>query len=341
MSNFFESQGVSRESLAESKKAIEELVEAPVIEDNNDKVVEQVAETPIVEDKNVQGVELSDDTVLGYLNKKLGKEVKSFDELMQVKEIEKIVEKNIPTELPEDLAVIKKFKDETNRPIEDFFKANKDWTKEAEDLRIKEFLKAKNPSLDDDLLNYKLNKMKKGLTLSEDDMDDPDARDAQMDAKLEWRMTLADADSYLNGVKEKYKIPISKGDDQFEMAKEEFSKGASETLQALNAFDYGVMPRTLDDKKKQALSDKGSTMSGLLSIFKTDEGMFNHSLAYEVIDFVQNKAQIISDIEEHVKTNYKSELLKEQNNYQENPITNPPKDKQGDNGYRSMMDKLY
>ena len=71
--------------------------------------------------------ELNDDQVLSYYNKQMGTNYESLDQIKQVEEVEKIVEKE--KELPQHLKGYMKFYEETGRSLDDYSKLNKDYSK--------------------------------------------------------------------------------------------------------------------------------------------------------------------------------------------------------------------
>ena len=87
------------ESKEESKEEVKDKVEKPVEE-------EVKKETP--------SSELSDEDVLTYIKNRYDKEINSVDDLL--------AEKETAPELPEDVSMYLKYKQETGRGIADFYK---------------------------------------------------------------------------------------------------------------------------------------------------------------------------------------------------------------------------
>ena len=88
-----------------------EPVIEPVVEEKVEPVVEPV----------VEPIELDDDTILSYIEKKTGKRVDALERLFEKEE------------LPEDVAAFHKFKLETGRSLEDYIEIQKDYTKVPEE----------------------------------------------------------------------------------------------------------------------------------------------------------------------------------------------------------------
>lgn len=346
MEDFFRQNGIPKEAIAteEQKQELlnsqEEEVQEEVQEEQTQEL-ENKEEVQEVKKEEVQSDELTDDKIFEYLGKKLEREITSYDDLVKVEE--KVVEKEI--QLSEDLAALKKFKEETNGTIEDFFNANKDWSKESEDVRMTEYLRDKYPQLDDELLSHKLSKMKRSLKpLSEDEKESMDEseiseyNERQMDAKVDWKLQLAEADIFLSERAKKYTIPKQDPSKELETIRGEFTREAGEKLASIESFEYGGMKRTLDEKRKQSLLEKGSTLESFVSIFKNEKG-YDHAKMFEAIDFVEGKEQIIKDLKENLRVELKNEMIKEQNNHQD-PIVQERKEDNGDGGRARMKEKL-
>lgn len=137
-------------------------------------------------------VDLDDDVVLSHIRKKFEREDLTYDDLL--------AEKTIEAELPEDLEALRRFKKETGRGISDFVKLNRDIEAEDPDSKIAEFIAAKNPEFDKEDVAFE---MERNFGINE--MDDDDEIRIK---KIEKKKMLAQADSFLNEQKEKYKAPL-------------------------------------------------------------------------------------------------------------------------------------
>jgi len=127
--------------------------------------------------------ELSDDVLFKHLSEKLGREVSSLDDLKQKEEIE----------IDSQIKALNEWKQKTGRPIEDFFKFQKDFS-EVSDLDIaREFLQIEYPTLTKEEVNLELElKFKEG----EDDLDTDIAR-----KKLELKKYASKGRNVLNELK--------------------------------------------------------------------------------------------------------------------------------------------
>ena len=102
------------------EKSVQEI-EQKLLDEHEQKMAEDVApveETPVVtEEPVIESPQLGDNDVLSYLKTKFNKEVNSLDELF----VEKPQQQEL---LPEDVNAFLKFKKETGRGLEDFYRVN-------------------------------------------------------------------------------------------------------------------------------------------------------------------------------------------------------------------------
>lgn len=106
--------------------------------------------------------EVTDDLIFKSLSEKLGKEIKSFEDLQQVPQVE----------LDPQIKAINEWVEKTNRPIEDFFKYQKDYT-DVSDIDIaRESLRIEYPTLTTDEINLEMER----FVASEDDLDNEAAK---------------------------------------------------------------------------------------------------------------------------------------------------------------------
>lgn len=136
--------------------------------------------------------EIDDNIVLSHIKNKYGREVNSLDELFQ--------EQKTQEELPEDVNAFLKYKKETGRSFEDFIKLNKDFDKEDPNKLLAEYLKEKNPYLDDEDIAFKLEEY-----AYDEDIDSEKEIRAK---KLAFKEDLSKAKEHFNNLKEQYKAPL-------------------------------------------------------------------------------------------------------------------------------------
>lgn len=165
-----------------------------------------------------------DSIVLSKIKTKFNKDYASIDELYN--EVETL--RNSKVEIPDDIQAMMKFKKETNRPIEDFIKLNRDFTKEQPLNVIAEYLSLENPELEADDIKFMMDNK---YTFDADLDDDKEIKQKQIALKKD----LSDALKYFNKQKEEYKTPLASSggnlSDAEKTAYEEFRKYAESSKQ--------------------------------------------------------------------------------------------------------------
>lgn len=117
---------------------VQEEIQEPAPQEPNDSSLtpEPDAQEPAPETPTEQ--ELSDERVLTYLSEKLGREVKSLDDLTPAEAAE------VPEE-DEEIKAIKEWKERTGRPVTDFYKFQKDYDSMDAAEAVRENLRLKYP----------------------------------------------------------------------------------------------------------------------------------------------------------------------------------------------------
>jgi len=187
----------------EEEKSTQEI-EAKLLDEHAKKQeAQEVTEEPVVEEKeNVSDVkeetqtpvsELSDTDVLSYIKERYDKNINSVDELFAQKK------ENEP--LPEDVAAYFKYKKETGRGIEDFYKLQKDYDNMDSDQLLADYYGATEEGLD----AIDIQDMMEDKFSFDEEMDDP--KDIKK-IKLAKKRELAKAKKFFNEQKDKYKAPL-------------------------------------------------------------------------------------------------------------------------------------
>jgi len=164
-------------------------------------VKEEKKEEPVAEEVNEEKApssELSDEDVLTYIKNRYDKEITSVDDLL--------AEKESAPELPEDVSMYLKYKQETGRGIEDFYKTQRDFDTMDDDSLIAEYIAYNEEGLDaidiQDIMDDKFG--------FDEELDEP--KDIKR-KKLSKKRELAKARKFLNEQKDKYKIPLESSGD--------------------------------------------------------------------------------------------------------------------------------
>jgi len=165
-------------------------VETPVIR-TDDMVVDNQA--PIVNEREDDSEEeLSEEKVLSYLGKRYGKEINSFDDLVQ--------ERADSEEMDEEIATYLKYKKETGRGFEDFKQLTKDYDSMDSDQLLRAYLSATQEGLDDDDIDVLMDE----YSYDEDFDDESDIKKI----KLKMKKSVNEAKKFFNQQKEKYRVPL-------------------------------------------------------------------------------------------------------------------------------------
>lgn len=191
---------------------------------------------------NVETDGLDDEKVLSYIGKRYGRDIKSFDDLVQQREESE--------SLPEDVAAYVKYKKETGRGIEDFVKLNKDFDKMDQDALVREYFKATEKALDDEDIESMMDEYRYDEDLDEESV--------IKKAKLAKKKIVATAKDYFNSQKEAYKLPLeSSTAGMSKEEKEEYDAYKQYASQAKSYEEESKRKNEWFQKKTSELFDSG------------------------------------------------------------------------------------
>ena len=178
------------------EKSVQEI-EQKLLEEHEQKMAEDVApveETFVEEPPVVESPQFGDSDVLSYLKTKFNKEVNSLDELF----VEKPQQQEL---LPEDVNAFLKFKKETGRGLEDFYRVNQDFSKVNPERLLADYMRETNPDFDDEDIAFEY----ESKFAYDEEMDDEKEIKRK---KLALKKELGKAAKYFEEQKEKYKAPL-------------------------------------------------------------------------------------------------------------------------------------
>lgn len=208
----------------------EEIGGKPILEDKSSLTTDNKPETQ-------KPLEVTDEMILKNLSEKLGREVTSFDDFTQK-----------PKELDEDIKAINEWKEKTGRPIEDFFKYQKDYS-EVSDLDIaREFLQIEYPTFTKEDINLEL----EALMPSEDDLDGEAAKKS-----LDLKKLAIKGRKVLDGFKVELSKPSTENYTPEVKQKLEFADNIQKQMDANN----GQQKEYADNISKVALSSEGMKLN--------------------------------------------------------------------------------
>ena len=177
------------------EKSVQEI-EQKLLEEHEQKMaepVETVVETP-TDELVIESPQFGDNDVLSYLKTKFNKEVNSLDELF----VEKPQQQEL---LPEDVNAFLKFKKETGRGLEDFYRVNQDFSKITPERLLADYMRETNPDFDDEDIAFEYESK---FSYDEDEDDEKEIKRKKLALKKE----LGKAAKYFEEQKEKYKAPL-------------------------------------------------------------------------------------------------------------------------------------
>ena len=259
-----------------------------------------------------QEQQIDDSKIFEYAAQKLGREVKTWEDFVETKEVEKVVEKIVEKPLDDDddiTSAYKKYKKETGRDFNDFIKLQENVENKSEDLRLSEYMKHKFPHLDEEDIAYKVSKMKAKMTTEEDEYD-AEALDRAREAKIEWKMQIAEATQWQKELQNQYKIPVQKPventqvNDGSKLFEEGIKAAAQNYKVKLEDFEYEINPSV----------DKYTTLEKFFENFKDAKGEFSYKDFIEAAEFKLNRDSILKAYKEDLYAKFMDEHVKKMNN---------------------------
>lgn len=194
-----------------------------------------------VQDTLPQEEELSEEKVLSYIGKRYNKQINSFDELMDQRQVNE--------ELPEDVSAYLNYKKETGRGFDDFLKLRKDYDAMDPDNLLREYLADTQQNLDSEDIDVLMEE----YTYDED----LDEESKIKRTKIARKKAIAEAKNYFNSQKEKYKFPLeSSGMGLSQEEKEEFDAYRQYTKQSKSIEEESNRKRKWFDQKTDEVFSK-------------------------------------------------------------------------------------
>jgi hypothetical protein len=174
-------------------------------------------------------IEIDDNKIIEFFDKKYGKKIESIDDLFKQKEEEP---------LPEDVSAFYNYKKETGRGLNDFIKVNRNLDNADQDSLLKEYYSEVESGLDEEDIN----------TIISDkfswDEDLDDEREIKR-KKLEKKKELAKAKEYFESQKQKYKAPLESS----------YGSLSEEDKEALKAYKQYIANEGSGKEKQQKQVD--------------------------------------------------------------------------------------
>ena len=245
-------------------------------------VAEKVNTNEPVQEENLELVEnktpsseLNDENVLSYIKDRYNKDINSVDELFAEKEA------NEP--LPEDVSAYLKYKKETGRGIEDFYRLQKDYTDMDENSVLANYYASTEEGLDEidiqDIIGDKFD--------FDEEIDDP--KDIKK-IKLAKKRELAKAKKFLNEQKDKYKVPLESSGDGL-------STDQQENLNAYKSYiDESKSIKEQNEKKYNYFLNKTN------EVFNNDFKGFDFKVGENNLTFKPGTADELKNVQKDIST---------------------------------------
>ena len=243
-------------------------------------VAEKVNTNEPVQEENSEPVEnktpsseLNDENVLSYIKDRYNKDINSVDELFAEKEA------NEP--LPEDVSAYLKYKKETGRGIEDFYRLQKDYTDMDENSVLANYYASTEEGLDEidiqDIIEDKFD--------FDEEIDDP--KDIKK-IKLAKKRELAKAKKFLNEQKDKYKVPLESSGDGL----------SAEQQENLNAYkSYIDESKTTEETQKRKYD---YFLNKTNEVFNNDFKGFDFKIGENNITFKPGTSEELKNVQSDV-----------------------------------------
>jgi hypothetical protein len=219
------------------EKSVQE-VEAQLLKEHEERTGDVQIEVPVTETVVLEGGQenqspsFGDNDVLSYLKSKYNKEANSLDDLFAPIDNQKEL-------LPDDVEAFYRFKKETGRGLEDFYRVNQDFSSEKPERLLATYMKELNPEMDEDDIQYEMSEK----FAYDEHLDDE--RDIKK-KKLAFKKELTKATKYFEEQKDKYRAPLeSSGTPNV----------SSEDQQALQSYKEYMSQLTLQQQDQAKKSE--------------------------------------------------------------------------------------
>ena len=216
-----------------------------------------------------EGEEISDDeVVLQYLSEKLGRDLKSFDDLNTTS-----TETESNDFASEQLQVINEYVKNTGRTVQDYLNTQTvDLTNVSDDALMKEYLKIDNPSLTDAELNDYI------ATTYKTDKEAYSERETNA-GKVQLMKDAKTARDYFNQVKQDYAMPVKADDPAVSEAERgEWLSQMEETVNDLEGLSFSMNDKgdefiyNLDDDARQEIKGHNSNLENFFDKYVDKSG---------------------------------------------------------------------
>lgn len=295
----------------EIKEQVHSNTEDKTIEDNVAPVTEESPKP-----------EITEDLFYNFASERLGREVKSIEDLVTREEVVKEVPKEY---LSNDAKAYDEYFKDTGRPLKDFLNLQRDLDSLGKDEVIKESLRLRNPDLSKEELNFLYNK---SYSIDPDEMTESEIMERNIKIKMDYN----EGKRALEADKAKYAVPqegsIASIEAKQAEAQREFAERqelwASEVKKSsvdIKGIDIDLgenlkFTHAIPDESKSKISDiaKDLTMTKWAERYQRPDGSLDAKTLQKDIYVRDNLDSIIADaVEQAIAKNTESIIKTDKN----------------------------
>ena len=327
------------------KEKVAEVKEENTVDQNEEAVVEeQQPESTETEPKEEKPQELTkEDIINDYLTDRYQ---------INAKELEDVLSNNEEVlDLPEEVEKYLQYKEQTNRGLRDFVKANEDVSEYEDQSLLREYYMQTNPELDDNDISYLINEK---YEVDENVDTESDRKRKSLEKKQE----LHRAKEYFNNMQERYRAPLESCMDAFpddvkkavefyqqyndEAANQEKlsneqrkifeQKTSSFFNDKFKGFEYNLGEKTVTYKPKSVteVAEKQSDLNNFIQRFVDEKGFLKDANKYhQSLHMAMNPEAYAKFFYEQGKADAVNEVVKDGKNIDMNVRTNVDSSKPG------------
>lgn len=324
---------------------VAEVKEENTVEQKEEVVVEeQQPESTETEPKEEKPQELTkEDIINDYLTDRYQ---------INAKELEDVLSNNEEVlDLPEEVEKYLQYKEQTNRGLRDFVKANEDVSEYEDQALLREYYMQTNPELDDNDISYLINEK---YEVDENVDTESDRKRKSLEKKQE----LHRAKEYFNNMREKYRAPLESSMDAFpddvkkavefyqqyndEAANQEKlsneqrkvfeQKTSSFFNDKFKGFEYNLGEKTVTYKPKSVteVAENQSDLNNFIQRFVDEKGFLKDANKYhQSLHMAMNPEAYAKFFYEQGKADAVNEVVKDGKNIDMNVRTNVDSSKPG------------
>lgn len=189
-----------------------------------------------------ENVVIDDETIFRILSEKTGKEVKSLEDLIEVREKE--------VELDEAVAAFKEYRERTGRSLKDYMEYTKDYNSMSDEEVVMMSLRKSMEGFDEEDIQFQFE--------SDYSYDEYDDENAKRSKQLKLKKAAQEARQLLNSEKEQFNLPLESSRPLVPEEEQENYQNYLQYKEGKSAQEQEIIKRQtyFSDKTKELFSDK-------------------------------------------------------------------------------------